>query len=440
MTITIMNNGFININSDEFKLFLGLLSFIIIFLLIGLYSLKNAFDVISQSKYKEIMEKNNNKTKIFDNIFDNGNVFNINIIISTTIISVIFLYFLDIIFNLNIFNLLIIFSIFKIIIKYLSYYLGLYKIDFIISKFIIVSNFIFLIITPIYLIVNIVMSLFCKIFITNFGEDVEKITEDEIKHMVEESREYGLIEDDKQEMINNVFDFHDIKSSEVMTHRTDIVAIDINENKIDQIIKVAIEGGFSRIPVYKDDIDNITGILYVKDLLSLLIDKEKIFFLKDFVRKPIYAPETNSCKKIFDELCLKRVQMAVLVDEYGGTSGIVTMEDILEFIVGDIEDEYDQDDENEIEQISDNVYIVDGSYNMLDFCIEKGLTLDIDLEKENGNITIAGYISDYIGKVPYDNETIKIEVGNGEIETLDIEENRIKKVKITLKEVKDEYQ
>ncbi|MBQ8766660.1 MAG: HlyC/CorC family transporter, partial [Clostridia bacterium] len=187
--------------------------------------------------------------------------------------------------------------------------------------------------------------------------DEEVVTEEEIRMMVDVGGEKGVIEDTQIEMINNIFEFDDIDVADIMTHRTDMVCIDDDE-PLSEAVKLSIENGFSRIPVFEEDPDDIVGIVYIKDFLKYVgTNLPKTKTVKDMMRPAYYVPETKRCGELFTEMTEKRVQMAVVVDEYGGTAGIVTLEDLLESIVGNIQDEYDQEDE-EISIINDTTFEV----------------------------------------------------------------------------------
>ena len=167
------------------------------------------------------------------------------------------------------------------------------------------------------------------------------VTEEEILMMVEAGNETGVIEESQREMINNIFEFDDTVVSDVMTHRTDIVGVGADD-KIGDVVYLGINEGFSRLPVYEESVDNIIGILNVKDLLCLVgCEHSEDFNIRQFMRKAEFVPETAKCKDVLKEMTLKKTQMMVIADEYGGTSGIVTMEDLLEEIVGNIQDEYE---------------------------------------------------------------------------------------------------
>ena len=192
----------------------------------------------------------------------------------------------------------------------------------------------------------------------NPNDDPQAVTEEEIRMLVDVGEEKGVIEESQKEMINNIFEFDDIVASDVMTHRTDVVSVDINDS-YDKVVKTAIEEGYSRIPVYDDDPDDIKGVLYVKDLLKYVGQDLPKRGLAHLIRKAYFIPESKKCGELFSEMTEKHVQLAVVSDEYGGFAGIVTIEDLIESIVGNIQDEYDNEDE-EFEQLNDNTYTIDG--------------------------------------------------------------------------------
>ena len=192
----------------------------------------------------------------------------------------------------------------------------------------------------------------------------ENVTEEEIRMMVDVGEETGGIEAAEKDMILGVFDFADRTVDEIMTHRTDVTAAG-EDTTLEELVALAGEHGFSRIPVVGEDgLDDILGILNVKDLLPLAVaDRRKKFSVKSYVRPPYYVPESTKCRDLFAAFNQQKNQIAVVVDEYGGTSGIVTMEDLLESIVGDIQDEYDNEAE-EITAISQDRYTLDGDVDL----------------------------------------------------------------------------
>ena len=223
----------------------------------------------------------------------------------------------------------------------------------------------------------------------------EEVTEDDILSMVDAGNESGTIEDTSVEMSNNVFEFNDLCAADVMTHRVNIIAVDVNES-LDNIIYIALEEGFSRLPVYEGSIDKIIGVVIVKDLLCLVGAKNlDDFNLKDFVREGVFIPEKCSCNDTFKFLTGMKTGMAVVVDEYGGTAGIVTLEDIIESVMGNIQDEYD-DEISLIKKICAEKYEINGEADP-----EEVLELfGYSLPEEHEYDTISGFVTDLLGYLP----------------------------------------
>ena len=230
------------------------------------------------------------------------------------------------------------------------------------------------------------------------GEKEEEIvTEEEIKMLVDQGEENGTIEEEEKELINNVFEFNDITASEIMTHRTDIFAVDVNMSAGELLEKIIHdECKHSRIPVYEETIDEIVGVLYVKDLIRNL--SKKTFKIKDLMKEAYFVSQNKLINELFKELQKNKKQMAIIVDEYGGTAGLITMEDILEEIFGDIYDEYD-DIEAEYEKIDDKTYILAG--NMTIYDVNKILDSHIP---EGDYDTLSGYIQELLGRIPDEEE------------------------------------
>ncbi len=189
-------------------------------------------------------------------------------------------------------------------------------------------------------------------------KDEEIVTEEQIKMMVDEGEEKGSIDEEEKNLINNVFEFDDITVSEIMTHRTDIYAIDMNRD-VNELIEELDEYKYSRVPVYDETIDEIKGILYLKDLLKYVKGKRSVK-IKTMMRPAYFVAQSKPINEVFRELQKKNSQIAIVLDEYGGTAGLVTMEDILEELVGNIFDEYD-DIEQEYEKIDENTYYLSGN-------------------------------------------------------------------------------
>ena len=264
-------------------------------------------------------------------------------------------------------------------------------------------------------------NLVSKIF--GVGEQEEEIvTEEEIKMMVNQGEEKGSIEENEKELINNVFEFNDIIASEIMTYRTDIYAIEMNED-IYGILDEINEYKYSRIPVYEETIDDIKGILFLKDILKL-VSTRKEFKIADIMREAYFVPESKPIDEIFEELQANKMQMAIVVDEYGGTAGLLTMEDILEELVGNIFDEYD-DVEVEYKRLDDNTYLIDGSVSLY----EMKKIFDIELP-EGDYETLSGYLIEKLGRLPEEDEHPVIEDEHLTYKIEEYEDRRIKWVKV----------
>ena len=256
------------------------------------------------------------------------------------------------------------------------------------------------------------------------GEKEEEIvTEEEIKMMVDQGEENGTIEEDEKEYINNVFEFNDITVSEIMTHRTDIFAVDINTSPgelLEEIIKDDCK--HSRIPVYDETIDEIKGILYVKDIIKNI--NKKTFKIKNIMKEAYFVSQSKLINELFKELQKNKKQIAIIVDEYGGTAGLITMEDILEEIVGDIYDEYDEIEE-EYEKIDDKTYIISGSMPIYD--VNKLLEAHIP---EGDYDTLSGYLQEELGRIPTEEEMPTVETEELTFKIEEYEDKRILKVKV----------
>ncbi|OPX49580.1 hemolysin family protein [Clostridium thermobutyricum] len=255
----------------------------------------------------------------------------------------------------------------------------------------------------------------------------EKVSEEEIRAMLSEGEEYGTIKEEEREMIDSVFEFNDIMAKEIMTSRKDTYMINI-EDTYEEYMEQIFNLQYSRIPVYEGKIDNIIGILYLKDFL---VEAKRVGFdnidIRKILQAPKFIPENKRTNELFKELKKTRNHMAILIDEYGGFSGIVTMEDLIEEIMGDIEDEYDLEEPN-IRKIDEKNYIVKGTYTIHEF----NEFFDVELE-EGDYDTINGFMITKIGEIPdYDKEVV-LDMDSFILEAIEIKERRIEKVKVTIK-------
>lgn len=252
-------------------------------------------------------------------------------------------------------------------------------------------------------------------------ENEETVTEEEIRMMIDVGEEKGTINNDEREMINNVFELNDKEVSEIMIHRTEMFALD-KELTVAEVYKKLTEAEYrySRIPVYDNDIDNIEGVLYIKELLRAGDDIQ----IKDLIKETLFVPESKKINELFKEMKLDKIHMAIVVDEYGGTSGLVTMEDVLEEVVGDIFDEYDPV-EKEYEKIDENTFIVDGHMSIIDF--EKLLNVkDIETEYD----TLSGYLMELLDRIPDEEENPVIETKELVFKVVEADDRTISKVKV----------
>jgi CBS domain containing-hemolysin-like protein len=228
------------------------------------------------------------------------------------------------------------------------------------------------------------------------------LSEEEIRRFVNVSEEEGVIKERESEMIQSIFDFDDTLVREIMVPRIDIVCLEKNTN-IDELVEVAVENGHSRIPVYDENIDNIIGLIYVKDLLSLVMKTVKEVKLDNFIKPIYFIPETKPINQLLAEMKHRKEHMAIVLDEYGGTAGLITIEDLLEEIVGDIQDEYDLEPKK-INIMGENELIVTGKVDIED--INEILPEKI-IDRDEYE-TISGFILHYLGYFPKEGEKIKI--------------------------------
>lgn len=250
----------------------------------------------------------------------------------------------------------------------------------------------------------------------------ENVTEDEIRMMVDLGGEKGAIDEDEQEWIQNVFDFGDISVREAMTPRSDVNALDI-ESTDEEIMEMIQESGHSRFPVYEESVDTVLGILNARDYL---LDRGtgKKTPLKDLLRSAYFVPETIKADNLFKEMQKEKVHIAIVVDEYGGTEGIITMEDLLEEIVGNIYDEFDKAEQPEIEPLSENQWRVTGSVPISTLVDD----LDLPLPESDDYDTLGGMIVTRLNAIPKDGEQLDMEVNGVELHVEKIEDHRIESV------------
>ena len=273
--------------------------------------------------------------------------------------------------------------------------------------------------TPVIFAVNQIAMFFLKILRVDPNTDQNKLTEEELRTIVDVSHETGVIETEEKDMINNLFDFGDAEAKEVMVPRIDMTFADINST-YEELIELFRKDKFTRLPVYEDSTDNVIGIINMKDLL--LYDDKETFHIRDILREPYYTYEHKNTAELFMDMRSSSISIAIVLDEYGATAGLITLEDLLEEIVGEIRDEYDTDEVDSIVWLGDREYEVLGSQNLEDLCEELGLKF----ESEDYD-SIGGYILEHLDHLPDEGESITTE--NGillRVEKMD--KNRIEKV------------
>ncbi len=280
---------------------------------------------------------------------------------------------------------------------------------------------IILILTPVVWVFNIITNIIFKLFGIKSKSGQPYITEEELRTMVNVSQEEGVLEIEERQIINNVFQFGDMQAKEAMVQRLDMVCIDADDG-YKEIISLFKEEQFSRMPVYEESADDIIGIVNIKDIIFLEEDEIANFDIRNYVREAFFTYEFKKITELLEEMKKDKSQMAIVVDEYGGTAGLITIEDLVEEIVGEIEDEYDED-ESDIEVIKEDEYIIDGSKKIS----EVNELIGTNLESEEFD-SIGGFIIGHLKRLPEEHEVIEVDGVKLCIESLD--KNRIKKIRV----------
>ena len=255
--------------------------------------------------------------------------------------------------------------------------------------------------------------------------DTEEVTEEEIRQMVDMGGESGAIEEAEKEMIENIFEFNNRSAEDVMTHRTDVTSIWVGDDR-DTVLKTIRESGLSRFPVYDEDMDDIVGILSTRSFL-LNTQAEQPRPLRELIREAYFVPETVQADVLFRDMQKRKIHLAVVVDEYGGMSGIVTMEDLLEEIVGNIYDETDREAVADIVPMGENVWRIAGTAPLED--VAEALAIELPLEE--GYDTLGGLIFDQFTTIPQDGATPEVEVEGLHIKVEKIEDHRVEVALVT---------
>lgn len=278
---------------------------------------------------------------------------------------------------------------------------------------------------PVVKFLNASTNVIVRLFGIDPNQDEEEVTEEEIRMMVDVGEEKGAIQENEKEMINNIFDFDNKTAMDIMTHRTDIVALPIDAG-LKEVINVINEEKYTRIPVYEGSIDNIIGILHAKDIIKFIDcdQSREDFDLRKLIRNPYNVPWSKRTDELFSELQKNKNHMAIIIDEYGGTAGIVTMEDLVEEIVGNILDEYDEE-EKELEKLDDNTYIASGSVGL--DVVKDQFDAPLPIEEYD---TLSGFVISQLGRIPEHEEKPEIEFSGLVFKVMEISEKKIEKIKI----------
>ena len=259
----------------------------------------------------------------------------------------------------------------------------------------------------------------------------ESVTEEEIRMMVDLGEEKGVIDEDEKEWIQNVFAFDDTPARDIMTHSTDVTFLSLKADE-NEVLDVIRNSGKSRFPVFDKDFDDIVGVLYARDFL--MADSQERKDLKKFLRAPYFIPESISADKLFKDMQMKKIHFAVVIDEFGQVSGIITMEDLLEEIVGNIYDEYDASEEKELEQISETVWRVNGECDIESLSEELG----VDSLESPDYDTVGGFVFSQLHTIPKDGTTFDLKFDSLIFHVTEIENRRIKEVLVERQEVEPE--
>ncbi|WP_051217353.1 hemolysin family protein [Paenibacillus assamensis] len=270
------------------------------------------------------------------------------------------------------------------------------------------------------------MNLIVRILGVNPDENKEQVTEEEIRMMVDVGNENGTIQEDEKMMINNIFELDNKTVTDIMTHRSSVIGISM-DSSLKEVAKLINIEKYTRYPIYEGDIDNIVGILHVKDIIKYLeTDADDSFNLKDLIRVPYFIPASKRIDDLFKELQNNKVHIAVAIDEYGGTAGIVTVEDLLEEIVGNIFDEHDdEEEEKEIEQVEEGVWVVDGTIQLRVL----NPIIDADFPTDDYD-TLSGFVIGQLGRIPEQSEKPIVTFDGFVFEVLEVDEKRIHKLKV----------
>ncbi|MBQ7707323.1 MAG: HlyC/CorC family transporter [Lachnospiraceae bacterium] len=287
------------------------------------------------------------------------------------------------------------------------------------------------ILTPVIWLLNLITGIIYKIFGIDIDADNNQMTESELRTVVNVSHEEGVIEPEEKFMISNVVDFGDALCKDIMIPRADIICADV-VSTYDELIDLFMSESYSRIPIYEESKDNIIGILYLKDLFYYShVNDVDYFDLRSILRKPVYVYEHQKTSQLFSDLKTSSTTMAIVIDEYGVASGIITMEDLIEEIVGDIRDEYDEDENDLIKEVEENVYDIEASIKLTDLNDAIGTKLTSD-----NYDSLGGFVIEIMDKLPKENDEADFE--NIHFKVINVIKNRIDRILVTITPIEEE--
>ena len=290
-----------------------------------------------------------------------------------------------------------------------------------------IINILIIVMTPIVFVMNLITTIIFKIFGIKDDDPKSLVTEEELKLMVNVGHEEGVLEQEEREIINNVFEFGDMKAEDAMIQRKDMITIEADAS-YDEALEIFKNEKMSRMPVFEDSVDDIIGILNFKDIVFLTDDQEENFKVRDYMREPFFTYEFKKISHLLEDMKMAKAQIAIVLDEYGGTSGLLTVEDIIEVLVGDIDDEYDEEDDD-IVMVKQDEYIVDGSTKIAD--VNEFLYEELESEEFD---SIGGYIMGDINGLPEEGQEIELSEST-KIKILSLDKNRIGRIKINVVKV-----
>jgi CBS domain containing-hemolysin-like protein len=277
--------------------------------------------------------------------------------------------------------------------------------------------------TPVIFILNLFSTFILKIFRVKVNLNSKSITEDELRTIIDVSQEEGIIESEELDIINNVFDFGDARAKDIMVPKVDITMVPIDIS-YDELLNIVEEDKFTRMPVYKESTDNVVGIINIKDLLINKINRNN-FDIKELMREPHFTYAPKQLNNLLLEMRGNDAGMCIVLDEYGQAEGLITLEDIIEEIIGEIRDEFDEAEEQVVRKISDNQYIVEGSINLNDFNEQLGT----DIDSENYE-SLGGLVIEHLQRLPKKGDCVTID--NCKLTVIKMDDKRIEYVKVTI--------